>query len=123
MLTNGATILSQQIIFSETSYGLGLSIGVVVLGFFFLVFAFEEGIYWAIVPGVIGISLFIAFMGITCTKEEKTFLNKPSKIEYTVEITDDNAWKEIGPRYIVKEKIFENKEIYVIEGDYIEEVK
>jgi hypothetical protein len=58
-------------------------------------------------------------MAIALDENHNTFLNKPSKIQYDIEITDSNAWKELGPNYRVLKKLYENKEFYCIEGDYI----
>ena len=62
--------------------------------------------------------IFIICIALTFVESGETILNHPSKIEYIIEITDDNAWKELGPYYSVKEKVYENKEIYIVEGDY-----
>ena len=74
---------------------------------------------WAMIPTVISFILFITFLAITFEENHSTFLNKPSKIQYEIEITDDNAWKELGPNYDILKKLYKNKKIYRIEGDYL----
>lgn len=91
----------------------------VFLEFFFLFILIEEYKAWAIIPTTICFILFMIFLGIGFEENHNTFLNKPSKIQYKIEIIDDNAWKELGPNYIVKEKLYETKEIYRIEGEYV----
>ena len=73
---------------------------------------------WAMIPTTICFILFVIFMAIGFEANHSTFLNKPSKIQYEIEIIDDNAWKKLGPKYNVLEKLYENKEIYRIEGEY-----
>lgn len=64
-------------------------------------------------------ALFLICLILLTATNYETPLNYPTKIQYEIEILDDNAWKELGPNYTVKEKVYENKEIYLIEGDYI----
>ena len=121
MNIQGVNVLSQKIIYSPQWFGIAAWIVAVVLGFLFIMILIEEDETWAIVPIIICFILFIIFMGISFEENHNTFLNKPSKIQYEIEIIDDNAWKELGPNYNVLEKIYENKEIYRIEGDYIDD--
>jgi hypothetical protein len=117
----GVCILSQHTVFSPTGYGIAAWVIIVCFTFFFTVIWLGEMENWAGPPCLICFALFVICMALNFTNNSKTFLNHPSKIEYTIEITDDNAWKELGPNYTVKEKLYEMKEIYVIEGDYVDD--
>lgn len=119
MNIQGVEILSQKINYMPTWLGIML----LIITFFLSLILFFAWIddY----PKYFGIaSCFTAALWILClilsTRQCPTILNKPTKIEYTIEITDDNAWKELGPNYKVIEKVYEIKEIYRIEGDYVE---
>ena len=118
MNIQGICILSQQTIFSPTWYGVVAWIIMICFSFLFLIRWAEGCEAW---PGLVSLIFFVLF--IICitlgfTEHRKTLLNYPSKIECTIEIIDDNAWKELGPNYTVKEKPYEMKEIYIIEGSY-----
>ena len=120
MNIQGVEILTQKIIFGPIWQGLAIWVIMMCLTFFFTLIWAEGCESWASSVAVICFIFFVISFALTLTNNSKTFLNYPSKIEYTIEITDDNAWKKLGPNYTVKEKIYENKEIYLIEGDYIE---
>ena len=119
MNIQGVEILTEKIIYSPHWFGIAAWICAIVLGFLFLIVLIEGYEMWAMIPTVISFILFIILMAISFEENHSTFLNKPSKILYEIEITDDNAWKELGPNYDVLEKLYENKEIYRIKGDYI----
>ena len=119
MNIQGITILTEKIIYGPQWFGIVAWIISVIAGFFFLMLVIEGDEMWAIIPTVTCFILFITFIAIAFEENHNTFLNKPSKIQYTIEIIDDNAWKEIGPNYNVIEQPYEKKKIYVIEGDYI----
>ena len=119
MNIQGVEILSQKILYSPQWFGIAAWIGMIVIGFFFLIVLIEGYETWAIIPTAICFILFMICIAIAFEENHSTFLNKPSKIQYEIEITDDNAWKELGPNYNVLKKLYENKEIYRIEGDYI----
>ena len=119
MNIQGVEILSQKILYSPQWFGIVAWIGAMAIGILFLSLAIDEEELWQLIIGSISLVLFIVFAGITFEENHSTFLNKPSKIQYEIEITDDNAWKELGPNYEVLKKLYENKEIYRIEGDYI----
>ena len=121
MNIQGVEILTQKIIFSPTWQGIATWAIIMCLTFFFALLWLEKSENWVV--GLIPLICFVFFvisLALTYTDNSKTFLNYPSKTEYTIEIIDDNAWKELGPNYTVKEKAFENKEIYIVEGDYVE---
>ena len=118
MNINGVNILEQSILYKPTWYGV---IGWIVFIFTAIIFIADFVEQLSIVKGLIGLALltlFILDLMFTFGAESPTILNQPDKIQYTIEILDDNAWKELGPHYSVKEKVYENKEIYIIEGDY-----
>lgn len=119
MNIQGVEVLTEKIIYSPQWFGIVAWIGTMAIGIFFLLLAIDEEEPWHFIIGGISLVLFIIFAGITFEENHSTFLNKPSKIQYEIEITDDNAWKELGPNYDVLKKLYENKEIYRIKGDYI----
>lgn len=120
MNIQGVNILTQQVIFSPTWQGIAAWVIMMCFTFFFGMMWLDEYEGWACPACGICFVLFIICIALTFIGGRKTPLNHPSKIKYTIEITDDNAWKELGPNYTVKEKPYEIKEIYVIEGDYIQ---
>ena len=119
MNIQGMEILTEKIIYSPQWFGIIVWIGAMAIGIFFLLLAIDEEELWQFIIGSMSLVLFIIFAGITFEENHSTFLNKPSKIQYEIEITNDNAWKELGPNYDILKKLYENKEIYRIEGDYI----
>lgn len=121
MNIQGVCTLSQQTIFSPMWYGIAAWVIMMCLTFFFAIMWLDGCEKWAGPICWICFALFIICIVLTFIEESKTIFNYPSKIEYTIEITDDNAWKELGPNYIVKEKLYETKEIYIIEGDYVDD--
>ena len=119
MNIQGVCVLSQQTIFSPTWHGTAAWVIMMCLGFFFAIIWLDGCETWAGVVCWTCFALFIACVVLTFNEDKKTPLNYPSKIKYTIEITDENAWKELGPNYTVIEKVYDNAEIYVIEGDYV----
>lgn len=119
MNIQGVNVLSQKIIYSPQWFGKAAIVCAIILGFFFLILLIEGYEMWTMAPIIICFILFAIFTGTTFEREHNTFLNKPSKIQYDIEITDNNAWKELGPNYRVLKRLYENKEFYCIEGDYI----
>lgn len=119
MNIQGVNVLSQKIFYSPQWFGIAARICTIVLGFFFLFILIEGYKMWAMIPTIICFILFVIVLPISFEENHNTFLNKPSKIQYEIEIIDDNAWKELGPKYNVLEKLYENKEIYRIEGEYV----
>ena len=120
MSTIGVVILEQQTLYRPTLFGpIGLIISLIVFLYAISLWmdVMEPG---AGIASIICFTCFILFLVLTFTDTHKTLLNKPDKIRYTIEITDDNAWKELGPNYDVIEKVYNDKEIYIIEGDYVE---
>lgn len=120
MNIQGVEILTQKIIFGPTWQGIATWVIILCLTFFSTLLWLEAWKSWYGFVALICFIFFVINLALTFTDNCKTFLNYPSKIEYTIEITDDNAWKKLGPNYTVKEKVYENKEIYLIEGDYVE---
>ena len=120
MNIQGVCILSQQTVFSPMWYGIAALVAMLCLTFFFSLLWLDGCEEWAGPVCWIFFVLFIICIALTFIEENKTIFNHPSRIKYIIEITDDNAWKELGPNYTVKEKPYEMKEIYVIEGDYVE---
>lgn len=115
MIIAGVNILEQQIIYGPTWYGFIMFVIFTFLMIFFMGLSEDTGEFKFGLIGVIGL------IGVVLTfacNSSSTILNKPNKIEYTIEILDENAWKEIGPNYKVLEKVYDNKEIYIVEGDY-----
>ena len=119
MTIPGVNILEQQIIYGPTWYGISIFViftflMIVFIGIFADTTEFKFGLI-----SIISIIGFLISVGLTLGCDlNPTILNRPKKIDYTIEIIDENAWKEIGPNYTVLEKVYNNKEIYVIEGDY-----
>lgn len=121
-MINGADILNETIIYEVSPfYTRYLLTFIVCIGFLIMLYGGfkEDGKKIAIGAALLLFSMI--FQTIVNNTSTKTIFNYPSKIQYTVEIKhEDDAWKVIGPNYEVKEKLFENREIYVIEKDYIE---
>ena len=120
MNIQGVEILTQEIIFGPIWQGMAAWIIIMCLAIFFAMIWLDGYRDWAGPVCGICFILFIICIVLNFTDNSKTFLNYPSKIEYTIEITDNNAWEKLGPNYTVKEKVYENKEIYLVEGDYVE---
>jgi len=118
MNIQGVNILSQRIIFGPIWQGIAAWIIAMCLTFFFALI-WSDGQKWTGLIYWVCLALFIICIALTFFKDGKTIFNRPSKIEYTIEITDNNVWKELGLNYTIKEKPYETKEIYIIEGDYI----
>ena len=114
MNIQGVEILAQKIIFSPTWQGNAIWVAMTCLTFFSALLWIDERESWAGPTTLICFVFFVISIALTFTDNSKTLLNYPSKIEYTIEITDDNAWKKLGPNYTVKEKLYETKEIYII---------
>lgn len=110
----GVEILSTTLIYEPTVLSIILSILFTLLAMFFIWGSIGRilGDYWGLIGIVCMLMIFV------CTglgqAQTKTILNKHAKTKYVVEITDDAAWKEIGPNYTVVNKVYESKEIYVI---------
>lgn len=68
---------------------------------------------------MISLAIMLCSMPLIFNTSNSTIFNHPIKTQYVIEIKDDNAWKEIGPKYVVIKKIYDTKEIYLIEGDYV----
>ena len=111
------TILTQEIIYNLSPIGLILIIGCAVAGILCICIGVELEKIKLLVIGVISYAIII-ILAIYDSTSHPTLINKPNEIRYTVEITDDTVWKEIATNYKVKEKPYEEREIYIIEGDY-----
>lgn len=120
MINNGVKILSEQIIYTSQSYSYIIWIILFFLSVFFLVMGFNCLLdKWAIIAGTVSLILSFTIVGCSCIPDSPNIFNHPFKIRYEIEIINDNAWKEIGPNYNVLKKRYESKEIYIIEGDYV----
>jgi len=120
MNIQGVEVLSEKIIYSPYWF---VYASIVVLWIISIILFFiwiDTGNECAGISLVFIFILTIAFTVVALT-DNPTFLNHPSKTQYEIEIIDDNAWKELGPNYTIKNKPYETKEIYVIEGDYIDD--
>lgn len=121
MNIQGVEILTQKTLYAPQWFG---SIAWIIFLFIaiFLFITWAESLYsrGAGIASCFTFALFLLCMLLSLTPEESTFLNRPIKIQYEIEVTDNNAWKELGPNYKVLKKIYETKEIYLVEGDYVE---
>jgi len=117
MTINGIAILASQALFGPTIYGILIMFLSSILFVILLESSvdFDKPIY--LIPSIFFFILMIISIVLTSTDDTQTILNKYYKTQYTIEILDDNAWKEISPNYKVIEKPYENKEIYIIEGE------
>lgn len=118
MNIEGVEILSQNIIYSPQIYGIIFVIILGVLAFLFLGLWIENDIGDWGVFAFIGIFSLTIISGFIIFDNKPNAFNYPNRIQYEIEIIDDNAWKELGPNYTVLNKLYETKEIYLIEGDY-----
>lgn len=112
-------ILSEQIIYTLSPIGL---IIVIILGIIIatsFIITFESNNVKSFIIGIIGIVILL-ILGLYDSDSYSTLLNKPDKIKCIVEVTDENAYKNIITNYKIKEKPYDNKEIYIIEKNYEE---
>lgn len=120
MNIQGVEILTQKTLYAPQWFG---AIAWIIFLFIaiFLFMTWIENLYsrGAGIASCFTFALFLLCMLLSSTSEEPTFLNHPIKIQYEIEVTDNNAWKELGPNYKVLKKIYETKEIYLVEGDYV----
>lgn len=118
MAINGIEILKQTTIYSPMIFSVIFGVLCLALAITFILIAcISENVNLLIPAAIFFITSII--IGATSDSNSQNVLTKPSKIEYVIEIKDDNAWKELGPNYTIKEKVYENKEIYLVEGDYV----
>ena len=121
MSINGIEILSKEIIYQPNVLGIisAISLGIITMILFlgWIDSFFDD---WVAIVSLFTFALMIVCV-IIMNVNHQNFLNSPFKTRYEIEIIDDNAWKELGPNYTVKSKLYETKEIYLIEGDYINE--
>lgn len=118
MNIEGVEILSQNIIYSPQIYGIIFVVILGALAFLFLGLRIENDIGDWGVFAFLGIFSLTVISGLIMFDNKPNAFNYPNKIQYEIEIIDDNAWKELGPNYTVLNKLYETKEIYLIEGDY-----
>ena len=111
------TILAQEIIYKISSIGIIIVLSCAVICISFGIVGMELDKPKLFVAGIISCIMLFALAAYDSTSHS-TLLNKPNKIRYTVEITDNSIWKEIATNYKIKEKPYEEREIYIIEGDY-----
>ena len=112
------TILAQEIIYKISPIGIFIVLGCAIIGISFNIVGIELDKPKLFVTGVVISFIMLFVLAIYDSTSHPTLLNKPNKIRYTVEITDDSIWKEIATNYKIKEKPYEEREIYIIEGDY-----
>ena len=111
------TILAQEIIYKISPIGIVIVLSCAAIGISFGIVGLELDKPKLFVTGATSFVILI-ILAIYDSTSHSTLLNKPYKIQYTVEITDDSIWKEIATNYKIKEKPYEEREIYIIEGDY-----
>lgn len=111
------TILAQEIIYKISPVGIIIVLSCAIIGILFGIVGLELDKPKLFVIGIINFIMLFILAGYDSTSHS-TLLNKPNKIRYTIEITDDNIWKEIATNYEIKEKPYQEREIYIIEGDY-----
>lgn len=111
------TILAQEIIYGLSPIGLIIVLSLSAISVIGAIVGMELENRKLLFTAIISFLILIV-LGIYDSTSHPTLINKPNKIQYTVEITDDNIWKEIATNYKVKEKPYEEREIYIIEGDY-----
>lgn len=117
----GVEILSITPIYEPTALSIILCILFALLAMFSIWGSMGRilGNYWGLVSIICILMIFICVgLGYAQTK---TVLNKHIKTAYEIEITDDTAWKEIGPNYTVVNKVYESKEIYVVIKEKIDD--
>lgn len=117
MTINGVEILQQTTIYNPTTFAYILGTACFILTLIFGIHAFASDTPELLIPTIIFFILGVIIISVNDSNLQNV-LTKPSKIQYTIEIIDDNAWKELGPNYTVIKKPYDNKEIYIIEGDY-----
>ena len=110
-------ILAQEIIYRLSPIGLIIILSLSAIGILGGMVGMELEKTKLLFITAISFLILIA-LAIYDSTSHPTLINKPNKIQYTVEITDDNIWKEIATNFQIKEKPFNDKEIYIIEGDY-----
>lgn len=117
----GVEVLSTTLIYGPTVLSIILCILFTLLAMFSIWGSIGRilGDYWELI-GIVCILMIFICIGLG-QAQRKTILNKQVKTEYVVEITDDAAWKEIGPNYTVINKVYESKEIYVIIKEKIDD--
>lgn len=115
----GVQILEAKIIYSPWFLGISVCVLFFLLTIIFFVIATDDLRY--IIIGIFFAVIFLYTLWASYVNNTSTFLNYPNKIRYTIEVIDDNAWKQIGPNYTVLEKVYSNKEIYIIQGDYCDD--
>lgn len=118
MAINGIEILKQTTIYSPMIFSVIFGVLCLVLAITFVSSACIYENVNLLIPAAIFFITSIIIIAISDSNSQNV-LTKPSNIEYVIEIKDDNAWKELGLNYTIKEKVYENKEIYLVEGDYV----
>lgn len=113
-LINGIEILSQTLIYEIQLLWLLIGIIALVIGTITFILSCDS---YSNIGIIIGACITIVAVFVLCSgtfADNQEWFNQPKAIQYTIEIIDDNAWKEIGPRFEVVGKVYDNKEIYII---------
>lgn len=118
MNIQGIEVLKEHFIYKPNMFGCISLLGFIIITAWILFMAIDNDSIKLVKLGMAGCILTIVSI-ILCYCPNKTIFNHPVKIRYNIEIIDENAWKELGPNYTVIEKVYDNAEIYVIEGDYV----
>lgn len=109
-------ILTENFNYSGNFFGFILFILFAIGTTIFFVESLMEEKFSLFIIGIISFALCIT-VGFLSFNTKPTILNKLKTVEYVVEIKNDEAWKELSLDFNFKEKLYEGKEIYLIEGD------
>lgn len=110
-------ILNEQIIYSPITIYLIFMAVLSILAASAFVIAIEESEIKFLIPATLFLISILA-ISFNLSTTNKTRCNKPTSIRYTVEIIDNNAYKELINNYKIIKKVYDTKEIYLVEGDY-----
>ncbi len=119
MNIQGIEILKEHLIYKPNMFGYISLLGFIIIAAWLLFMAIDNDSSKLLILAMVGSILGVVSI-ILCYCPNKTILNHPVKVRYDIEVIDENAWKELGPNYTVIEKIYDNAEIYIIEGDYVD---
>lgn len=118
MNIQGIEVFKEYLIYKPNMFGYISLLGFIIITAWIFFIALDNINDKLVTLGMVGCILTIVSI-ILCYCPTKTIFNHPVKIRYDIEVIDENAWKELGPNYTVIEKVYDNAEIYVIEGDYV----
>lgn len=118
MNIQGIEILKEHLIYKPNMFGCISLLGFIIITVSIIFIALDNISNKLLILAMVGSILTLVSI-VLCYCPNKTIFNHPVKIRYDIEVIDENAWKELGPNYTVIEKVYDNAEIYVIEGDYV----